>query len=90
MTDTRIALLPDRGVVTVMGEDAEKLLQGVITNDMALLNDQPAIHAGLLTPQGRKVKGWPVGTIVRGVKVMWDGEIVQPARGEPVVFFEGS
>ena len=53
MTDTRIALLPDRGVVTVMGEDAEKLLQGVITNDMALLNDQPAIHAGLLTPQGK-------------------------------------
>ncbi len=53
MTNTRIALLPDRGVVTVMGEDAEKLLQGVITNDMALLNDQLAIHAGLLTPQGK-------------------------------------
>jgi len=53
MTDTRIALLPDRGVVTVMGEDAEKLLQGVITNDMALLGAQPAIHAGLLTPQGK-------------------------------------
>ena len=53
MTDTRIALLPDRGVVTVRGDDAEKLLQGVITNDMALLQDQPAIHAGLLTPQGK-------------------------------------
>jgi len=53
MTDTRIALLPDRGVVTVMGEDAEKLLQGIITNDMALLQEQPAIHAGLLTPQGK-------------------------------------
>jgi len=53
MTDTKIALLPDRGVVTVMGEDAERLLQGVITNDMALLQAQPAIHAGLLTPQGK-------------------------------------
>ncbi|MGI9403038.1 MAG: YgfZ/GcvT domain-containing protein [Hyphomicrobium sp.] len=53
MTDTRIALLPDRGVVSVMGEDAEKLLQGVITNDMALLQGQPAIQAGLLTPQGK-------------------------------------
>jgi len=53
MADTRIALLPDRGVVSVMGEDAEKLLQGVITNDMGLLTTQPALHAGLLTPQGK-------------------------------------
>ena len=37
MAETRIALLPDRGVVSVTGADAEKLLQGVITNDMELL-----------------------------------------------------
>jgi len=53
MPDTRIALLPERGVVSVAGEDAGKLLQGVITNDMGLLNTQPALHAGLLTPQGK-------------------------------------
>jgi tRNA-modifying protein YgfZ len=53
MADTRIALLPDRGVVSVTGEDAEKLLQGVITNDMGLLEAQAALHAGLLTPQGK-------------------------------------
>jgi folate-binding protein YgfZ len=53
MADTRIALLPDRGVVSVTGEDAEKLLQGIITNDMGLLTTQPALHAGLLTPQGK-------------------------------------
>ena len=53
MADTRIALLPDRGVVSVTGEDAGKLLQGVVTNDMGLLEAQPAIHAGLLTPQGK-------------------------------------
>ena len=35
------------------GEDAEKLLQGVVTNDMDLLAAQPAIHAALLTPQGK-------------------------------------
>jgi folate-binding protein YgfZ len=40
-------------VVRVAGEDAEKLLQGVITNDMDLLASQPAIHAALLTPQGK-------------------------------------
>ena len=53
MADTRIALLPDRGVVSVTGEDAAKLLQGVITNDIGLLESQPALHAGLLTPQGK-------------------------------------
>lgn len=53
MPETKIALLPDRGVVSVTGEDAEKLLQGVITSDMAMLASQPAIHAGLLTPQGK-------------------------------------
>lgn len=53
MTPAKTALLPDRGVVHVLGEDAEKLLQGVITNDMDLLAEQPAIHAALLTPQGK-------------------------------------
>jgi tRNA-modifying protein YgfZ len=49
----RIAELADRGVVRVAGEDAGKLLQGVITGDMDLLARQPAIHAALLTPQGK-------------------------------------
>jgi folate-binding protein YgfZ len=53
MAETKIALLPDRGVVTVTGADAEKLLQGVITNDMSVLASQPALHAGLLSPQGK-------------------------------------
>ncbi|MGE5513913.1 MAG: YgfZ/GcvT domain-containing protein [Bacteroidota bacterium] len=49
----RIALLPERGVVRVAGEDAEKLLQGLITNDLDRLKSSPAIHAGLLSPQGK-------------------------------------
>ena len=53
MPMAKTALLPDRSVIAVTGPDAEKLLQGVITNDMALLADQPAIFAGLLTPQGK-------------------------------------
>lgn len=53
MMQAKIAVLPDRGVVRVAGADAEKLLQDVITNDMDLLSLQPAIHAALLTPQGK-------------------------------------
>src|SRR5215467_4540909 len=52
-TGAKIAVLADRGVVGVTGADAAKLLQGVITNDMDLLSVQPAIHAALLTPQGK-------------------------------------
>jgi dihydroorotase len=36
---------------------------------------------------GEKVKGWPVGTIVRGTLAMWDGEL-GAASGEPVRFGE--
>jgi folate-binding protein YgfZ len=53
MAPARIALLADRGVVRVAGADGEKLLQGIVTNDMDLLASQPAIHAALLTPQGK-------------------------------------
>jgi dihydroorotase len=38
---------------------------------------------------GVKVKGWPVGTFVRGRRVMWQGEIEATAAGEPVRFQEG-
>jgi len=37
---------------------------------------------------GVSVTGWPVGTIVRGHRVMWEGELVAPARGEAVRFHE--
>jgi dihydroorotase len=35
---------------------------------------------------GQKVTGWPVGTFVRGRKVMWEGELVTPSTGETVRF----
>ncbi len=53
MTQTRIALLPDRGVVSVKGPDARDFLDNLITNDMGLLDTHDALHAGLLTPQGK-------------------------------------
>jgi folate-binding protein YgfZ len=49
----RIAVLEDRGVVSVAGSDAEKLLGGLVTNDMALLERGAAMFGGLLSPQGK-------------------------------------
>lgn len=37
---------------------------------------------------GMQVKGWPVGTFVRGRCVAWNGDILGPADGEPVRFLE--
>ena len=37
---------------------------------------------------GKRVRGWPVGTIVRGRRVMWEGQLVTPSGGEAVRFSE--
>ncbi|MEJ0093076.1 MAG: dihydroorotase [Methylocella sp.] len=35
---------------------------------------------------GKEVLGWPVGAIIRGRRVMWEGEIATPSQGEAVRF----
>lgn len=35
-----------------------------------------------------QVTGWPVGTVVRGSRVMWEGELATPSRGEAARFVE--
>src|SRR3954471_5029575 len=47
------ALLPDRGVVKVTGDDARGFLNGLATNDIGKVNPQQARFAALLTPQGK-------------------------------------
>lgn len=46
------AQLTDRGAVSVSGPDAEKLLQGLVTNDPPAAEGE-ATFAGLLSPQGK-------------------------------------
>ncbi|MFT3731589.1 MAG: folate-binding protein [Hyphomicrobium sp.] len=53
MSAANIARLSDRGVVRVTGADSEKLLQGLVTNDVANLALGDARYAGLLSPQGK-------------------------------------
>ena len=49
----KAALLPDRGVVKVAGEDARKFLNGLVTADMGRLRPDAPRFAALLTPQGK-------------------------------------
>lgn len=62
MTDSidmpRLALLPDRGVIEVRGEDRVSFLQGLVSNDVALAAPGGdgmgrAVWAALLSPQGK-------------------------------------
>jgi tRNA-modifying protein YgfZ len=49
----KAALLTDRGVIAVKGEDARRLLNGLLTADIALVAPGTARFAALLSPQGK-------------------------------------
>lgn len=45
--------LDDRAVLKLEGPDADRLLQGILTNDIGKLTPERALYAALLTPQGK-------------------------------------
>jgi tRNA-modifying protein YgfZ len=47
------ALLPDRAVLQIRGDDARDFLQGLVTNDVRKLAPNAPLYAALLTPQGK-------------------------------------
>jgi dihydroorotase len=51
-------------------------------------NDWIASICGWTPYDGVSVTGWPVGTFVRGKRVMWQGELLAPSQGEAVLFNE--
>ncbi len=53
-----------------------------------ITNAKVGSRAGWTPYDGVTVTGWPVGTIVRGQRVMWEGELVTLGRGEPMRFLE--
>jgi dihydroorotase len=53
-----------------------------------ITNKWVASRAGWTPYDGMRVKGWPVGTFVRGKRVMWQGELTTPSTGQTVRFQE--
>lgn len=51
----KAAVLPNRGVVRLMGEETRAFLDGLVTSALAGVAPGRAIHAGLLTPQGKVI-----------------------------------
>lgn len=59
----KAALLPDRGVVKVAGDDAEKFINGLVTADVGTVTPEHAVFAALLTPQGKIIVDFIVAKI---------------------------
>jgi dihydroorotase len=53
-----------------------------------ITNKWIASRAGWTPYDGVRVQGWPVGTVVRGRRVMWQGELTTASQGEAVRFLE--
>ncbi len=47
-----------------------------------------ASRCGWTPYDGMEVLGWPAGTIIRGRRVMWEGELVTARQGQPVRFVQ--
>jgi folate-binding protein YgfZ len=63
--DARFYLvLDDRGLLTVAGDDRATFLQGLISNDVLKVGASRAIHASLLTAQGRYLHDFFVAALV--------------------------
>jgi dihydroorotase len=51
-----------------------------------LRNADMASRSSWTPYDGMSITGWPVGTIIRGQRVMWDGELLAAGNGQPVRF----
>ncbi|MEO6015243.1 MAG: dihydroorotase [Devosia sp.] len=83
---SRIFNIARKGRIAV-GYDADLTIVDLKRRE-TITNDWVASKAGWTPYDGVAVTGWPVGTIIRGNTVMWQGELVTSATGRPIRFLE--
>lgn len=83
---SRIFQIAGKGRIAV-GYDADLTIVDLKRRE-TIRNAWIASKCGWTPFAGREVTGWPVGTVVRGRRVMWEGEIVAGGTGAPVRFLE--
>ncbi|MCL8385038.1 dihydroorotase [Xanthobacter aminoxidans] len=71
----------------VVGYDADFTVVD-LKRRATITNSWIASRAQWTPYDGKDVTGWPVGTFVRGRKVMWEGELTGPSAGQPIRFLE--
>lgn len=82
----RLFGIAQKGRIAV-GYDADLTIVD-LKRRQTITNDWVASRSGWTPYDGVTVTGWPVGTIIRGNTVMWQGELVTPAQGQPMRFLE--
>ena len=82
----RIFGMARKGRIAV-GYDADLTIVDMKRRE-TIAHEQAGSKAGWTPYHGKTVTGWPIGTFVRGIKVMWEAEIVNANKGEPVEFLE--
>ncbi|MPT22929.1 MAG: dihydroorotase [Starkeya sp.] len=82
----RIFNIATKGRIAV-GYDADFTIVDM-KRRQTIRNEWIASKAGWTPYDGVEVTGWPVGTLIRGNRVMWEGELVTPAKGEAIRFLE--
>ncbi|MEJ1995002.1 MAG: dihydroorotase [Limibacillus sp.] len=70
-----------------LGYDADFTLVD-LKAERTIEKDWLASKCGWSPFEGKAIKGWPVGTIIRGRCVMRDGQLLDSPIGEPVRFLE--
>jgi dihydroorotase len=82
----RIFNITRKGRIAV-GYDADLTIVDLKRRE-TITNNWIKSKAGWTPYDGVTVTGWPVGTIVRGYTVMWQGDLITKASGRPVQFLE--
>ena len=82
----RLFAIAGKGRIAV-GYDADLTVVD-LKRRQTITNQWIKSRAGWTPYDGLTVTGWPVATLVRGSRVMWEGELVAPAGGEAVGFLE--
>ncbi len=92
---SRLAGLTSAGPARVFGISGKGRIAAGYDADLTIVdlkrrqtiaNNWIASRVGWTPYDGMQVTGWPVGTFVRGHKVMWEGTLVTPAKGQAVRF----
>jgi dihydroorotase len=81
---SRIFAIAGKGRIAA-GYDADFTIVDM-KRKVTITNDWIASKSRWTPYDGKTVQGWPIGTIIRGRRVMWEGELVTPSGGEAVRF----
>jgi dihydroorotase len=82
----RLFGIANKGRIAV-GYDADFTIVDLKRRE-TIRNDWIASRCGWTPYDGVSVTGWPIGTVVRGHLVMWDGALIATSTGEAVRFEE--